>query len=274
MKSIIFILAWFGLMLSQINAQPVCPVVPRSTWFNPLQASLSTAGIRINNFTPRRHEFDPSGERAFWKPNDCFFRVDFGGTHYRLPFSLDMVAGGPDNRCKAYINEWNSSRTTVNTRGGRLIMSFNFESAETELITDCYNNACCEGNPFCPGAGCPDFELNSAWVEMQLLPILSGGRLRYSSEVIFKVDVRELGPDPCTNNFWAFLCDWGLIPRVGDRQNQIRRAIESNLRTKMDDPGLKAAIELALNNAIRSTGVDLSRCSSVQMDNAGNLIFR
>ena len=154
------------------------------------------------------------------------------------------------------------------------MVRLDFESSGTELVTNCYNNGCCEGNPFCPGAGCPDYELNRAWVEMYLTPVLSGGRLDYTHEVVFNVDVRELGNDPCTNNFWAFLCDWGLIPRVGDRQNRIRQAIETNLRAQFNNPTLRAAINAAMNGAVRSAGVDLSRCSSVSIDSAGNLVFR
>lgn len=259
---------------ASVTPPTTCPTIPRDTWFNPLRSGLSTAAVRVNNYTPRQHEFNPTGERAFLRPGDCFFSVNMSGSSFRLPFTIDMVEGGPENRCKAYINDWNSNSVNVSTSGGRVLVRLNFENNGTELITNCYNNGCCEGNIFCPGAGCPDYELNNAWIEMYLTPVLSGGRLDYTSEVAFNVDVRELGADPCTNNFWAFLCDWGVIPRVGDRQNRIRQAIENNLRAQLDSPSLRTAINLALNSAVSSTGVDLSRCSSVSIDGAGNLIFR
>jgi len=266
--------AKFFVMVPGAAPASVCTTVPGATWFNPLRTGLSTAAVRVNNYTPTIHQFNPTGERAFLRPNDCFFSVNMGGTPFRLPFNLDMVAGGPDNRCKAYINDWNSNRVAVSTSNGKVLVRIDFESNGIELITNCYNNGCCEDNPFCPGAGCPDYELNHAWIEMRLQPILSGGRLIYTSEVLFNVDVRELGNDPCTNNFWAFLCDWGIIPRVGDRQNRIRQAIESNLKAQLDNALLRVAIEGTLNNAISSGGVDISRCSSVAMDASGNLVFR
>lgn len=260
--------------ISRANTSNTCPLVPNSAWFTPLRTGFSTAGIRVNNFTSRKHQFNSTGERAYHRPNDCFFRVNLNGIPFRLPFNLDMVEGGPENRCKAYINDWNSNSAIASTSNGRVVIRFNFESAGTELMTDCYNNGCCEGNPFCPAAGCPDYELNRAWIEMYLTPILSGGRLDYTSEVNFNVDVRELGNDPCTNNFWAFLCDWGVIPRVGDRQNAIRRSIENSLRAQLENQNLRNAINTALNNAVRAAGVDLSQCSSVYIDGGGNLIFR
>lgn len=269
--------AKFFLWTSGTNTPPpsaTCPTVPNATWFNPLRSGLSTAAVRVNNYTPRQNEFNPTGERAFLRPNDCFFRVNMGASTFRLPFTIDMVEGGPDNRCKAYINDWNSNSVRVSTSGGRILVRLDFESAGTELVTNCYNNGCCEGNPFCPGAGCPDYELNRAWVEMYLTPVLSGGRLDYTHEVVFNVDVRELGNDPCTNNFWAFLCDWGFVPRVGDRQNRIRQAIESNIRAQFNNATLRLAINAAMNDAVRSAGVDLSRCSSVSIDGTGNLVFR
>lgn len=253
-----------------------CPTIPRSTWFVPLQNGLASASIRINNYTPNQNQYNPTGERAFHRPNDSYISINMGGgAPVRLPFNLDMYAGGPDNRCKAYINDWNSRYpVAVATNSSRLHIRLDFESEGTELVTNCYNNACCEGNPFCPGAGCPDYELDRAWIDLYLTPILSGGRLDYTSEVRFNVDVRELGNDPCTNSFWAFLCDWGLIPRVGDRQNIIRQAIEGALVAQVNSPLFRTAITTALNNATRAAGVDVSRCTSVSIDSAGNLVFR
>ncbi len=266
---------FFVLVPASTTIPPaVCPTVPRAGWFEPLRGGLSSASVRVNNYTPRQNEFNPTGERAFLRPNDCFFRVNFNGTPFRLAFDLDMVEGGPDNRCKAYLNDWNSNSTNVSTSDGRVLVRLDFESVGTELVTNCYNNGCCEGNPFCPGAGCPDYELNRAWIEMRLLPVLSGGRLSYTSEVRFNVDVHELGNDLCTNNFWAFLCDWGIVPRVGDRENRIRQAIEQNLVAQLNNPALRVAIELALNSAVTSAGLDISRCSTVSIDGSGNLVFR
>lgn len=251
-----------------------CPVISRANWFNALNNGLSTASVRINNFTSQKHEFNSTGERAFLRPNDSFFSINTNGRTIKLPFSIDMVEGGPENRCKAYINDWNSNSVNVSIVNGRVMIRLGFESEGTELVTDCYNNGCCGWNPFCPVIGCPDYEFNNACIEMYLTPVLSGGRLTYSSEVLFKVDVRELGDDPCSGNFWAFLCDWGFIPRVGDRQNKIRNNIETRLLEQINNPILRQGIEALLNQGIQNAGVNLTACNSVIIDNAGNLVFR
>lgn len=256
-----------------LEACASCPVISKANWFDALNHGLSTASVRINNFTSRKHEFNSTGERAYLRPNDSFFSINVNDRPIRLPFSVDMAEGGPENRCKAYINDWNSNSVSVSIVNRRIMIRLDFENEGTELVTDCYNNICCD-NIFCPSPGCPDYELNNAWVEIYLTPVLSGGRLTYSSEVLFKVDVRELGNDPCRDNFWAFLCDWGIIPRVDDRQNKIRHNIEQNLLTQINNPLLRQGIEAVLNQGVQNAGVNLTTCNSVVIDNVGNLVFR
>ena len=183
--------------------------VARSTWFVPIQRILQTASVRINNFTPNRNQFNSSGERAFLKPGDSFLNVNINGSTLPLPFVLDMYEGGPDNMCKGYINDWNSNRTNVFISNRQLVTRIGFENDKTELITDCYNHILCGTNP------CPQYELNGAEIELKVTPKLADGRLTHDYNLVFRVQVREGGNDPCTGNFWAFLCDWGLVPRVG-----------------------------------------------------------
>lgn len=238
----LFILVCLWLLGSELNAQ----VIARSVWFEPLRSNLSTAGVRISNFTPRRHEFNPTGERAYLRPNDCFFRVDFNRVHYRLPFGIDMVEGGPDNRCKAYINEWNSNTTTVFTRLSRLVVAFRFEEVDTELITDCYNNFCCD-NALCPNPGCPDLELARGNLEIIILPILSSGRLTYEAEVVFTVDVHGY--------------------------TRIRTEVENQVRRQIYSTSIRTAIEASLEESVRRAGIDLHRVRGVVIDRIGNLQF-
>jgi hypothetical protein len=248
-------------------------VIQRARWYLPMQGVLQMASVRINNFTPNRNQFNGSGERAFLKPNDSYFLMNVNGSPFKMPFNLDMVEGGPDNRCKAYINDWNSNKTSVFVFKERLGIRINFESENTELITDCFNNGCCEGNPFCPGAGCPDFELNSAQIDIRINPKLAQGRISYDSEIEFKVNVQENGNDPCTGNFWAFLCDWGLIPRQGDRQNRIRQAIETNLKNQLEHPTIRLVIEAALSKAISDAGFNPSEFKAISINRSGNLLL-
>ncbi|MBX2845469.1 MAG: hypothetical protein KTR13_04570 [Saprospiraceae bacterium] len=243
-------------------------VVSRDDWFRPLDNILRTAFIRINNYTPNQNEFNATGERAFLLPGDSFFRMRAAGRDIRMAFNIDMIEGGPDNRCKAYINDWNTNSASSAVDGGRLRVLMSFENAGIELVTNCYNNACCEGNPFCPGAGCPDYELNNAAIDLFLTPVMRGNRLSYTSEVNFRADVGELGDDPCTDNFWAFLCDWDLVPRRGERQNMIRNAIQTEVRNQLDAPAIRAIVEGALAAAMPE-----GEFSDVRIDGDGNLVF-
>lgn len=241
--------------------------VLRSTWFVPVQRILQTTSVRINNFTPNRNQYNGSGERAFLKPNDSYFMVTINGNPLRLPIILDMYEGGPDNMCKAYLNDWNSNQTNVSIFNRNLITRIGFESEQTELITDCYNHILCGTNP------CPDYELNWAEIELKVVPKLVNGRLSYDSEPVFRAQVREGGSDPCTNNFWAFLCDWGVIPRVGERENRIRKTIENGLKTSLELPIIRYAIESALNTAAQNASVSPSQFRAVSISINGDLLF-
>lgn len=241
--------------------------VVRSRWFVPIQRILQTASVRINNFTPNRNQYNSSGERAFLKPGDSFFALNINGNPLRLAFNIDMVEGGQDNMCKAYLNDWNSNRTNVSIVDQKLNTKIGFESEGTELITDCYNHILCGTNP------CPRYELNWAEIELKVTPRLVDGRLSYDSESVFRAQVREGGNDPCTSNFWAFLCDWGLVPRVGERENRIRKAIENNLKAQLENSTIRLAIETALNTAAQNASVRPSQFRAISINTNGDLLF-
>ena len=181
-----------------------------------------------------------------------------------------MVPGGPENRCKAYINDLKTISATVRTENGAIKVKLAFESDGVELITNCYNNGCCEGNPFCPGAGCPDYELNNSKIDISIIPRIAGGRLTYDSDVNFYVEVAESGyNDPCKNSFWAFLCDLGWVPNRTSRENKIKQGIDTQIRNWFqNDASIRLALETLLNSNINVSGY-----STITIDGSGNIVL-
>ncbi len=246
-----------GLMMNVLAiptsmSMPTGTVIRRETWYPAIETLLRTARVRLNNFTSRKNEFSSTGETAYYKPGDNWMEFSPNNAPLRLPIAdIPMIEAGPENRCKTYINDWNTAVVTLTPSDGQLTLTLNFENEGTEIVTDCYNNFCCEGNPFCPGAGCPDFELNNARIDIIIKPFVQNSRLTYDVDVAFSVNVQELGSDPCRGNFWAFLCDWGIIPRVNDRENMVRRTVEREMKRQLTtSQPLRLAIETALNQAI------------------------
>jgi hypothetical protein len=246
-------------------------VVRRETWYPGIETLLKTARVRLNNFTSQKHQFRSQGEMAYYRPDDNWMEFSPNNAPLRLPIAdIPMIEAGPENRCKTYINDWNTSAVTLTPADGQLILSLNFENEGVEIVTDCYNNGCCEWNPFCPSIGCPDFELNNARIDIIIKPFIRSGRLTYDADVAFSVNVQELGGDPCQGNFWAFLCDWGIIPRVNDRENIVRRTVEREMKQKLtESQPLRLAIETALNQAIPVGGA-----TQIQLLANGDIVLR
>lgn len=247
-------IGWGGREIGQAPRQILvnkpCRTIPPDGWLSQLTALLSTASLRLNNFTPNRNEFDSRGERAFFKPNDSFFRIAMNGSQFRLPINIDVAEAGPENRCKVYINDWNTRSVNLRPNRGALLLTLDFESEGIEIVTDCYNNFCCS-NSFCPGDGCPDFDLNGS-VDVSLRLRISNGRLTYTAEPVLRSRVVSTG-DACTNNFWAFLCG-SLIPTRENQQNSVRNTIQEQLKAKLNSSEFQTALEFALGRLVEVTG--------------------
>jgi len=215
-------------------------------------------GVRLNNYTPVLHQFDGSGERAYFKPNDSNVTFNFGSSRYGpFPISLPVLEVGPDRMFKTYVNDWNSNRTVVTGESGRLKLTVGFEDADVEIITNCYNNFNCF-------VGEPRFDFRNTSMDVFIRPRFDAvaGRFTFDAETRFSTDISESGP--CVNNFWAFLCN-AFAP---DRESLIRTKLVQTVNTNLAGGVGRAGLELVLNDLAGGTSL-----RSVTVGDDGELIF-
>ncbi|MGG6265069.1 hypothetical protein ACQ4M3_06425 [Leptolyngbya sp. AN03gr2] len=159
---------------------------------------FNQTSVRLNNFTPNRHESDRSNERAY-------FRVG-------AQFGYDS---------------------------GKLRINLAFESDGREFWTNCVNNAGCFA--ICNR----DVQMNNARFQIQLEPIAqaSGITYRQNVEASLRADISIAG---CSNDLFAFLCDW-FAPNAG---SDIQRNVEDNVEGFLNSDRLRPAISAAMTSAL------------------------
>lgn len=208
--------------------------VNAESWLTNLRALLNTARVRINNFTSTQNQYNSTGERAFYKPDDCFFTMTYDGREYTNRFLVDMIPMGPDNMCKMYVNDWNTSRISIAARNNLITLVLNFEDEGKEIQSNCYNNLNCH-------IGCPTYDFTNTKIKVAITPALRDGRLTYSATTEFSTQSSETGP--CVNNFWAFLCP-------SNREFILRSTLENTLNVYLNGGSLKGVVELVLNSNV------------------------
>lgn len=222
---------------------------------------LMAINLRLNNYTPRQHEFDRSGERAFLKPNDANLSFQVGSDTFG-PFAvaLPVLELGPDRMFKTYVNEWSSRTTTISTnRRGAIVARVDFEDDGVEIITNCYNNANCH-------VGEPRFDLRNSRVEVTIRPRFDAARgsFTFDATTDFRFDMSESGP--CVNNFWAFICDLALPDRASLLRTNVIAALDRNLAAERSVG--RTGLELVLNSYAGGSGL-----RNVTVGPNGELIF-
>jgi hypothetical protein len=199
--------------------------------------------IHLNNYTPRKHTV---GSRDSWHlANDSFLRrsAAMGGAETR--FSLEEVSQGP---LRYYVRDFNLSRITVQPEADAFRVSFQFEDRGADEIKGRCSNTTASIDVACAAGSddtAPDFEINSARVDIRLPPVRNAdGDLTY-------------GPVGVT--FDASVEGGGL----GDFfESRVKRSIRSNIEPRItslvDDSVLRRTVARALRPAL-----DRARVGSV-----------
>lgn len=227
--------------------------LPEEEWVGMLNGLFSEIELRLNNYTPNDHEFDPTDERAFYKPNDSFFRLDALGVE--LTFDIPVQRQEPYS---LYINDVQSTSFTPGTHAGKALVTILLEDAGYEVIGNCVNNVAC----IC---GDPRVHLNDMQLDVLLSFGARGGRLIISDAAAeLSSTFEEEGP--CHDNACAFLCDV-IAP---DRESQARDQIEQQVAAYFMNN--RVIVETLFNQHIQSLGVT-DPITSVNIAANGNLLL-
>lgn len=216
----------------------------KEEWIGSLGGTFGDLTLRLNNYTPNFGEFREEAELAFFKPNDSFLAI--GSLGISFPFDIQVQRSDPYS---LYVNDINSTRVVPDARGGKAVITIEFEDNDTEVVGNCVDNFFC----FC---GDPAVNLDDLKIDILLTLGAAGGRV-----VIRDVDARmrstfeESGP--CVDNACAFACDL-LAP---DRESTARSSIEGRVVEFFNmNRGL---VEGLLNNHLRSLGVTETITSAI-----------
>jgi hypothetical protein len=220
---------------------------------------LMSIDVHLNNYTPIAHQFDASGEHAYFRPHAANVGFAFGGRTFG-PFQIDLpvIEVGPDRMYKVYVNDWNSRSTTLNSDGhGHIRAVVNFEDDGVEVITNCYNNFNCF-------VGEPRFDMTNSRVTVVIQPRFDAGAggFTFDATTAFDATISETGP--CVNNFFAFICDLAVPDRAGILRDSVVNAINNNLTGGVGRAGLEGVL-----NSLAGGG----SFHNVTVGDGGELIF-
>jgi hypothetical protein len=225
-----------------IERVPGLRVIPEATWISSINGILRQTSVRLNNYTPNRHEFDSSLEHAYFRPNDSFFRTVIGGREFRMPITIPVVRRDPSS---IYIVDMNTRRITTGFVGansgyasGAIRVNLFFESEGKEFWTNCVNNAGCFAIMD------RDIQMNNAVIQIDLEPNIHRGRFSYTNPDANLFSTVSISG--CHDDLFAFLCDW-FSPNAG---SNLQRNVESRIETIFSSDFLKNTISTMIANRL------------------------
>lgn len=249
-------LMFFSMLLSACCTDGVrreVRTLPEEEWIGMLSSMFDDITLRLNNYTPNDHEFEESDEKAFYKPNDSFFRLD--ALDVSLTFDIPVQRSDPYS---LYINDINSTSFTPGTRGGSALVTIILEDDGYEVIGNCVNNVAC----IC---GDPKVHLNDMRLDVLLSFGARAGRLIITETNVEMTSTFE-EEGPCHDNVCAFACDM-IAP---DRESQAREQIE--LQVAQYFMNNRVIVETLFNEHIRNLGVT-EDITSVTISGRGDLLL-
>jgi hypothetical protein len=245
-----------------IEPVPGLSVIPRASWLPRIQTVFNQTSVRLNNYTPNRHQFDPSLERAYFRPNDSFFRTVMGGIPFTLPIAIPVIRRDPSS---IYVDDMNTNAITASFTGardgydsGKLRINLAFESNGREFWTNCVNNAGCFAIMD------RNIQMNNAMFQINLEPIAEAGGISYRNNVDATLSA-NVSVSGCSDDLFAFLCDW-FAPNAG---STIQSNVETTVEGFLNRNTLRSAISAVLSSEL---GVNPSRpLQSVRIYQNGDL---
>jgi len=226
----------------------------REQWVGYMETVFDGVTLRLNNHTPIRNQYSTEQEDAFFKPDDSYLTIPL--------LEMDVGLDIPVHRQEPYsfyITDVNSTEFVPGHSRGMALVNIYFANQGRKLWGDCIDNIVCDLTPK------PEIELNNMKLDIFLGLDARRGRL-VISEIEAKVTADFSESGPCSDNFFAFLCDW-LAP---DRENDIKKAIESQIAGHFNS--YSTIIEVLLNEYVKSQGVT-GEIKSVTISNSGNMIM-
>lgn len=225
----------------------------KTEWISGLRDVFDGISLRMNNYTPDAHYYERADSLAFYKPNDSYLTVEALGID--VSFAIPVQRNDPYS---IYINDVNSTGFVLDARGGRGIVTINFEEDGTEIIGNCVDNFFC----FC---GAPQVNLNDMKIDVLLTFGARGGRL-IISEIQSKLSSTYEETGPCVDNACAFACDIF----ASDRESEARASIEEQVVHHFEN--YRGIIESLFNDHLQTLGVS-GEITSATIGGKGELLL-
>jgi len=213
--------------------------IPQSTWIRQLQRAFDKTDIRLNNYTPRRFQYNRTEEFAYHKPNDSYIKTIYNGREYKYNINVPVERRNP---VSIYIKDMNTYRVSASRYSNQLKMSLYFESNGKEMWSNCVANGGCFA------IGNREVDMNTAKVDLYLKPKVVRGKLTYDCTRVVLNSTAKI--DGCHDDFFAFLCDL-FMP---NRQSMIKTKVQTALMGQLNNNVHKSIISEVLRQNLGLSG--------------------
>ncbi len=215
-KFIVFLITLYSFSPGCQKTAPkfVTHTIPKQQWVGGLSSVFNGMKLHLNNYTPRKHEFESDDNYAYENPKSSSLAIPSLGS---VPVAFDVPVTRQDPY-SIYVNDINSSSFGTDAYNGEAYITIAFESDGVEIMGDCVNNIIC----IC---GSPQIDLDnpSVVIPLDFQPSSDGSLKITSGNVAFTATASESGP--CVNNACSFLCDVFAPNRNTDMQTAIEKFI-------------------------------------------------
>lgn len=208
--------------------------IPFAFFTSEMQDAFQGTKVHLNNYGPRHGN-------SWYKGNDSYVELpaSLGGAKQQFSFPVKNV-----KPFRFYMNDVNLASIQVDPSQGRLAISFNFESNNTEIKGRCA--------PYCPlgsDSSAPDIQMNNATASVFLTPSVRNGSISFSQvESDFTANIQAQGA--CDFIGLRTVCN-----AITDYKSEIKNSAKNAIQNAVDSDSIRNEIAQKMRLKLLSHGV-------------------